>query len=48
MAGICARTGGAGQAYTDLLVPSTIRILEIPQAQTKSQGEHEAGTEQAS
>ncbi len=44
----CARTGRAGQAHIDLLVPSTIRFLELPQAQTKPQSEYEANTEQAS
>jgi hypothetical protein len=45
---LCARTGRAGQAHINLLVPSTIRFLELPQAQTKPQSEHEAITEQAS
>jgi len=47
----CARTGRAGQAHINLLVPSTIRLLELlelSQAQTKPQSEHEAITEQAS
>jgi hypothetical protein len=44
----CARTGRAGQAHIHLLVPSTIRFLELPQAQSKPQSEYEANTEQAS
>jgi hypothetical protein len=37
MAGICARTGRAGQAHTDLFVPSTIRLLSYHRTRSKLQ-----------
>jgi len=47
MAGICARTGWAGQAHIDLFVPSTILFTDYHRTRSEAQSEHEASTERA-